>query len=418
MSEQAQRYNAVAIVLHWAIAAAILGNFWLGLWMHHAIDATETQAQAIVGYQLHKSIGLSVLALSVLRLVWRLLHTQPSLPSGMQPWERFAAKATHWLFYFFMIAIPLSGWLYVSTQWRHGAPLNVPTLWFGIFEVPHLFGLNHAEQAVRESWAGATKEAHEVLAFASLALLALHVGAALKHQFFKKDGVLARMLPFLEPAGEPSSAARKSTLTLGTIGIAVGILAVVLALFWPSTADNSNAKKQSTQGITSAAGSWQVIAKESELSFSGSHAGVAFKGRFSRWQADIRLDDPNYNNWQLNAEIETASASDGVKLHDSTLPEREWFDVEHHPKAFYKSTRIVQKDQHNYLVYGELYIKENSADLSPLTLTVTDDTAIFSGKVAVAREDVDMGMESDPMAEWVSAEIGIGVNVMASKPSK
>ena len=416
MSEQAKRYSAVAILLHWAIAAAILGNFWLGLWMHHAIDEPSSQAQAVVGYQLHKSIVLTVLALSLFRLLWRLLHKQPPLPAGMKPWERFAAIATHWLFYFFMIAIPMSGWLYVSSQWQHGAPLNVPTLWFGLFEVPHLFGLNHAAEASREKLADISMEVHELLSFATLGLLALHVAAALKHQLINKDGVLARMLPFLgDKANNNTELSRTRALQIGSAAILAAVATILFALFSPTSDKAQQSTSADSAGITSTAGSWQVVPADSKVTFSGSHAGAAFKGQFSRWQADIRLNNADYSLWQVNAEIETTSASDGVKLHDSTLPEREWFDVANHPMAFFNSINIDKVDDSNYLIFGELNIKGNIVQLKPLQLSIDGDTALLKGEVSVLREDVDMGMESDPSADWVSAEIGIGVSVKATK---
>src|SRR5262245_39321595 len=138
MAQTAQRYTAVAIILHWTIATAIVINFALGLWMHEAIDRPGSVARAIASYQLHKSIGLTVLALTFVRLGWRLTHKPPPFPAAMPRWEKIVAKGTHWAFYALLIFIPLSGWLYVSTQWRHDAPLNVPTLWFGLFKVPHL----------------------------------------------------------------------------------------------------------------------------------------------------------------------------------------------------------------------------------------------------------------------------------------
>src|SRR6476646_7461764 len=109
-STSSERYTTVAIVLHWAIAAAILANFFVGWWMAKAIDDPATRLQAVAAFQLHKSLGLTVLALSVLRLLWRLTHRPPPLPEAMAGWEKFAAKATHWAFYALMIVVPLSGW--------------------------------------------------------------------------------------------------------------------------------------------------------------------------------------------------------------------------------------------------------------------------------------------------------------------
>ena len=182
MQGAAPRYTATAIVLHWTIAVAIIGNMLLGWWMHRAIETQGSQGSAIAAFQLHKSIGLTVLVLSLLRLLWRWLHRPPPLPAHTPAWEKLAAKAVCWTFYALMIGVPVSGWLYVSTQWRGDAPLNVPTLWFGLIEIPHLFGLNDSTRALRESFASTTLAAHELLVWSTLALLALHIAAALKHR--------------------------------------------------------------------------------------------------------------------------------------------------------------------------------------------------------------------------------------------
>ena len=132
--------------------------------MHDALKVDETKALAITGFQLHKSLGLTILALSLLRLVWRLTHRPPPMPATMPAWEQLAARGVHAAFYGLMIGLPLSGWLMVSAQWDGGKPLNVPTLWFGIFEVPHLFGLNAMADEFRSTFAHNAEETHEWLA--------------------------------------------------------------------------------------------------------------------------------------------------------------------------------------------------------------------------------------------------------------
>ena len=162
----AQRYSAVAIILHWAIAFAILFNLVLGFWMHLTADSGHATQAVFQAFQLHKSVGLSVLALSLVRLAWRLTHKPPPLPAAMPAWEAFAARATHWAFYLLMIAIPLTGWLYVSAGWSHEQhrAFNVPTIYFGLFPVPHLFGLGEQSLAARSATANASFTAHYLLA--------------------------------------------------------------------------------------------------------------------------------------------------------------------------------------------------------------------------------------------------------------
>ncbi len=191
MTTPKDRYHAVAIALHWVIALMIIGLMVAGIWMTGAIRDRETQKLAFEVYQLHKSVGLTVLALSIVRLAWRLSHKGPSLPAGMAGFERSAAHAAHWLFYGLMLALPISGWLMVSAS-----PLGLPTLYFSGPQVPHLEALSHMSISDKKLWEGRLKDLHEWLAYGGLALIILHVAAAVRHQFILKDGLMARMLPF------------------------------------------------------------------------------------------------------------------------------------------------------------------------------------------------------------------------------
>jgi cytochrome b561 len=184
------RYSKVAMILHWLMALMIVCLFVAGLWMHEAIEEPETRAQAFKVYQLHKSFGITVLLLTLLRLAWRLMHKPPTLPTHMKNWERLLAKVSHIGFYLLMLAVPLSGWAMVSTS-----AYGLPTIIFGLFEWPHIGPLAAIENKAPVEHL--FKEAHELLAFAMIGLLLLHIVAALKHHFLDKDDVLVRMLPLV-----------------------------------------------------------------------------------------------------------------------------------------------------------------------------------------------------------------------------
>ena len=181
-----QRYNTIAKTLHWLIAIAIIALLVMGKVM---VDLPRDDPGKFDLYQLHKSAGLTVLFLTLLRLLWRFQYRAPALPSTMKAWERFAVHGTHLVFYVLMFAIPVSGWVMASTS-----SSGVPTLWFGLFEVPPLPGLEGNPNA-HDMHEGA-EEAHELLGNLMILLLILHVGAALKHHFWDRDDVLRRMLPF------------------------------------------------------------------------------------------------------------------------------------------------------------------------------------------------------------------------------
>jgi cytochrome b561 len=186
------RYTTVAIILHWLIALCIIALLVMGIWMTtYAKGYTQFQL-----FQLHKSVGITVLVLSLFRLGWRLAHPAPPLPADMPRWEKIAARSTHVLFYVLMIGMPLSGWALVSTS-----SMKLPTVLYGVVTLPHLPGLDglpdqHAANRVFDTM-------HVFSAWVVIGLLCLHVGAALMHQFIRRDEVPHHMIPFLKPRVEP-----------------------------------------------------------------------------------------------------------------------------------------------------------------------------------------------------------------------
>jgi len=180
MMTQTQNYSTVAKTLHWVIALMKIVQIPAGIVMHN-LPYSEFKFTL---YQLHKSSGFVVLILSLIRLGWRLQHPAPALPAGMKGWERVAARVTHVLFYVVIIGIPLTGWLMVSAS-----TTGIPTKLFFVIPVPHL--PVPQSEGLEEFF----EESHEYMAKATIGLIVLHVGAALKHQFIARDDTLARMVP-------------------------------------------------------------------------------------------------------------------------------------------------------------------------------------------------------------------------------
>ncbi len=169
-----ERYNRVARLLHWVIAALAIGNVLGGL-LH---DALENIVNLI---PLHKSIGLTVLALTVVRIAWRFTWRHPAYPQGMARWQMQAARAVQAAFYGLLLLMPLTGWVMASAG-------QYPLGWFGLFDVPK-FAV--AKESVLYL---ASRSGHEVLGWVFAALIVLHVAAALRHHFVLRDRVLSRML--------------------------------------------------------------------------------------------------------------------------------------------------------------------------------------------------------------------------------
>lgn len=173
-----ERWGAVSQSLHWLIALLIVTIATVGLVM----DELPKTPKYFWVFTLHKSLGITVLALAVLRLGWRLYAGAPPPVPGTPRWQARIASFTHWLLYALIFAMPLSGWLYDSSSGLR------PFRWFGLAEVPKLSPPN-------ESLSHLSHDVHETLFLVLLGLVALHAAAALYHHFFQNDATLARMLP-------------------------------------------------------------------------------------------------------------------------------------------------------------------------------------------------------------------------------
>lgn len=176
-----ERYGLIAILFHWVLALAIIGAFCVGLYMAD-LPFSPTRLKL---YNWHKWAGVTILTLSALRLLWRLAKRPPALPQrladAMPAWQRAAYHGTHHLLYLFFFLVPLTGWAYSSAA-------GFPIVWFGVLPLPDFVSPDKALAAAIKPW-------HGIAAYGLAALVALHVAAALKHQFIDRDRLLDRMWP-------------------------------------------------------------------------------------------------------------------------------------------------------------------------------------------------------------------------------
>jgi len=173
-----QRWGAVSQSLHWLTLLLILALAVIGLLMG---ELPRTPKYFWV-YTLHKSLGISVLALLPLRLIWRLWAGTPRPVAGTPMWQHAVAGITHWMLYALLLAVPLSGWLYDSASSLR------PFRWFGLWDMPKLVG---ADEALAEL----AHTAHVGLFWLLIALVLVHAGAAFWHHLIQRDATLTRMLP-------------------------------------------------------------------------------------------------------------------------------------------------------------------------------------------------------------------------------
>jgi len=185
--DEFERFTTVAIFFHWIVAALILANILIA-WQFPLVHGSLRLA----AFQIHKSIGISVLLLSLLRLAWRVLNPPPPFANTMRAWEMGASKLVERSFYFIMLALPLTGWALSSAS-----DLHVPIVLFGVVHWPDMPFLGTLPFEQKLGVYSSAVAAHHLLAKITYALVALHVLAALRHQFIKRDLVLARMIPSL-----------------------------------------------------------------------------------------------------------------------------------------------------------------------------------------------------------------------------
>ncbi len=179
------RYTRPAVVLHWLVAVLIIANVALAwIWPLVADDSVRPLIDA------HKSIGITVLGLAIMRLLWRLTHPAPAYPASYRPWEKLASHLVHWLLYGLIFAMPLTGWI-MDSAWKDSA--THPMAWFGLFEWPRIAFVQLLDPELREQMHTLFGASHSWGAYALYALFVLHLGGALKHQWLDREPELQRM---------------------------------------------------------------------------------------------------------------------------------------------------------------------------------------------------------------------------------
>lgn len=182
------RYTRTAMILHWLVALLIIINVTLAL----AVDALPEGWERPV-IDTHKSIGITVLGLVLLRLLWRAAHRPPPLPASYPRWEKAGAHLAHGLLYLLILALPLSGWLHDSA-WKDAA--THPMRLFNLFPWPRIGFIQNTDPGTRESLHTLFGNLHTWFGYALYVLFALHVLGALKHQFIDREPELERMVPW------------------------------------------------------------------------------------------------------------------------------------------------------------------------------------------------------------------------------
>ena len=355
-----QRYSTVAIVLHWVLALGIAFQLALGF-------AMPDGPAGFGEYQLHKSVGITILLLTLVRLAWRLTHRPP--PPVERGFGGFLAKAVHTGFYLFLIAMPLTGWALVSTS-----RIEVPTVLWGVVPWPHL----PLSRGLHE----AAEEAHELIAWLGIALFLLHVAGVIRHQFLLRDGLLKRM-------GPGGSAALAGLLALAVVavyfatGMKVAGDAVAEGAYGeteeeeetapdaarvpleatpaptPTPEAEETAAAAAVEEADKAAGPPPVwtIQPGGRLAFTVTSGSDSYRGSFSDWNGAIRFDPDNPESADLRITVRLASASLGDATMDATIQDAEFFASAANPTATWRSTSVRRTGPNRYSASGTLSLK-------------------------------------------------------------
>ncbi len=388
------RYTSVAITLHWVMALLLGFMIWLG-W-----NMDENEAR----YQLHKSIGITILFLTIARIGWRILNPPPADAAGLKPLESRASKVVHASFYALMVLLPLGGWLMVSVS-----TFQIPTVLYGAVSWPHLpFTSGLRSETLYETVAFV----HSKGAWVIIALLALHVAGAIKHEVSGEEGVLKRMVPGLfGRAAAPLAPARGALVAFGGSLALFSVIAATSFLGAVSAKGQAAAQPAAGSAITP---NWAVDYDASSITFAGVHDGKRFEGVFGNWTADVRFDPEDLASSAVFVRIDTSSARTGTKLYDDSLRADEWFAVRAHPEATVRLDRF-ETNSEGYRAVAAVQIKEVTLDL-PLkfSLGIEDNIAILSGSATLSRKAFNLGQSSDPAATWVADTVEITLSGRAT----
>jgi len=355
------RYSTGAIVLHWLLALAMAFQIALGFAMpHHG-------PESFAPMQLHKSVGITILLLTLVRLGWRLVRRPPEAVE--RGWTALAARLVHWAFYAVLVLGPLTGWVIVST-----ANLKVPTVLFGVVPWPHLPLPGTLNEPM--------EEVHEALSWIAIALFALHVAGALRHQFLLRDPVIKRMAP-----GGSVTAAMALLVAAVALYFAVGSY-VARTYLVPARADARNAAppapalapveapsptpEPSGTAAAEPAGPPPVwtIAGGKRLTFSLGNGGTPVEGRFKSWSGAIAMDPDHPETADIRMTIDLASASVGDATQDAMLQGAEFFASSANPAATWRSAKVTQTATGRYRANGTLTIRGKSHP-QPIAFTLT-----------------------------------------------
>lgn len=445
---RASRYTTGAILLHWTIALLVALQLIGGYAMARLLD--DGSRLQFLTFQLHKSIGITVLVLTLARILWRAFNPPPAYPPSLAGWQRRLARALHLTFYALLLLIPLAGWLVVTLS-----PVEIETVLFFSERLPwpDLPGFAFLSDAARTALATTMTDVHAVLAYGALALIALHVAAALRHH--RADGGFLARMAF--PGGDgPRNAYGHATTVVLTLAFAAAMVAsaglarreaIVAAGVSPdqpallgsgaAVAPEAAPVLGGRRGSEPAAAApatleppaapaapaadeavprWAVRAADSSLGFTARLGDRPTPGRFARWSADIRFDPADLPASSIEVTIDTTSVSlDSADLSQRDLEGIDGFDNVRNGTARFRADTI-RTEGDGYVAEGELTIRGVTRPVRlPFTLAIDGATATARGEAVIDRTAFRIGTFNDAEGDVVGHDVTVSFALVADR---
>lgn len=445
-------YSKLAVILHWVLAFALAFQMGLGWHMSGLQDASNSGLGLFAVAQLHKSIGILILLASIARLILRI-YKKPPIALHDDEWAHKLSQYTHIGLYVFMIGTPLFGWLIVSTS-----DLNIDTYIFGTLYWPHIPGVENLSYASRSTLNMISLYGHEFLSWAGIILFFLHVVGALRHQFFKGEDILWRILPIIKPLGKINATLSLLFIIAALIGVFTFMQHNVNGLK-PNKIENisssqsekllSPSKDQNLATIetqpseieeikeneeiikdsdkeddaddiseeefsiaeTIKPSNWTIIGPKS-LSFSVKWNDDVVTGSFSDWSADIKFASNALDQSSIKVLIDLASVNTSDATVNSAIGNVEFFNSSTSPQAQYISNNIKNLGGNRYQMDGMLRLKNIEQPLRIIfTLDENGNKTQAKGSTNINRVAHQIGIGQDEIANDVS----VGFEFMAQK---
>ena len=372
ISNTSNQFGSVSKILHWLTVILIFVTIPLA-WYAAQLpnDSSEQVAKKLFAFSLHKTFGITALGVAIFRILWAVTQTAPNLVGRPKHFEISLAAIVHWLLYFSIISVPLTGWIHHAASTGY-APILWPFSQNLIF-VPK-------DPWTSELFAGF----HHVTKFILLAAVGLHIAGALKHHYINKDATLLRMLP-RNPSNFPTSQ-RPKWIKSFSIAVAVWLASLGVGGFFGAYPTQFSHEPETAQ--TGKNSDWTVT--KGDLRISVTQGGSQILGEFADWTSTISFD-PDATEGVVGAvkvEIATSSLTLGT-ITEQAISDL-FLDSKKFPTAHFQADII--RNEAGYRAIGSLTVRDTPIDISlPLTLLINQNVTDASGKIIVQRLDFGVG---------------------------